>query len=79
MSFPVLHERAKGQTEFSIEAWGIYFATQTARLADVYPREHNVTQFTYLWKTVLRISGGISTHHQEYTQLCLQYLVLVKP
>jgi hypothetical protein len=25
------------------------------------------------------ISGGISTHHQEHTQLYLQYLVLVKP
>jgi len=23
--------------------------------------------------------GGISTHHQEHTQLYLQYMVLVKP
>ena len=27
----------------------------------------------------LHFSGGISTHHQEHTQLYLQYLVLVKP
>jgi hypothetical protein len=33
----------------------------------------------YFWKTALHVSGGISTHHQEHTQLYLQYLVLVKP
>ena len=30
-------------------------------------------------ETSLHVSGGISTHHQERTQLYLQYLVLVKP
>ena len=29
-------------------------------------------------KTVLHVSGGISTHHQEHIQLYLQHLVLVK-
>ena len=29
-------------------------------------------------ETALRVSGGISTHHQEHTQLYLRYLVLVK-
>jgi hypothetical protein len=29
-------------------------------------------------ETSLDVSGGISTHHQEHTQLYLQYLVLVK-
>ena len=33
----------------------------------------------YFWKTSLHVSGGIYTHHQEHTQLSLQYLVLVKP
>jgi len=37
------------------------------------------TQFIYFWKTALHVSGGISTHHQEHTQLYLQYLVHVKP
>ena len=36
-------------------------------------------KFIYFWKTSLHISGGISTHHQEHTQLYLQHLVLVKP
>jgi len=27
----------------------------------------------------LHVSGGTSTHHQEHTQLHLQYLALVKP
>jgi hypothetical protein len=36
------------------------------------------TVYLYL-KTALHVSGGISTHHQEHTQLYLQYLVLVKP
>ena len=27
-------------------------------------------------ETSLHVSGGISTHHQEHTQLYLQYLVL---
>jgi hypothetical protein len=34
----------------------------------------------YLYqKTALHVSGSISTHHQEHTQLYLQYLVHVKP
>ena len=34
----------------------------------------------YLYpETALHVSGGISTHHQEHTQLYLQHLVLVKP
>ena len=33
----------------------------------------------YLYqKTALHVSGSISTHHQEHTQLYLQYLVHVK-
>ena len=40
---------------------------------------HNITQFIYFWKTALHVSSSISTHHQEHTQLYLQYLVLVKP
>jgi len=45
----------------------------------LFPTRCNITQFIYLWKTALHISGGISTHYQEHTQLYLQYLVLVKP
>ena len=30
-------------------------------------------------ETALHVSGGVSTRHQEHTQLYLQYLVLVKP
>jgi hypothetical protein len=30
-------------------------------------------------ETALYVSGGISTHHQEHTQLYLQHLVLFKP
>jgi len=36
------------------------------------------TFYLYM-ETALHVSGGSSTHHQEHTQLCLQYLVLVKP
>ena len=46
---------------------------------DIFPTRCNITQFIYFWKTALHVSGGISTHHQEHTQLYLQYLVLVKP
>jgi len=45
----------------------------------VFPTRCKFTQFIYFWKTALPVSGGISTHHQEHTQLYLQYLVLVKP
>jgi len=34
--------------------------------------------YLYLEKA-LHISGRVSTHHQEHTQLYLQHLVLVKP
>ena len=30
-------------------------------------------------EAALHVSGGISTHHQEHTQLYLQHLALVKP
>jgi len=34
----------------------------------------------YLYQeTALHVSGGKSIHRQEHIQLCLQYLVLVKP
>ena len=36
------------------------------------------TDYLYL-ESALHVSGGISTHHQEHTQLYLQHLVLVKP
>ena len=42
-------------------------------------QQDTTLQFIYFWKTALHISGGISTHHQEHTQLYLQYLLLVKP
>jgi len=45
---------------------------------DIFPMRCNITQFIYFWKTALHVSGGISTHHQEHTQMYLQYLVLVK-
>ena len=46
---------------------------------DIFPTRCNITQFIYFWKTALHVSGGISTQHQEHTQLYLQYLVLVTP
>ena len=46
---------------------------------DIFPTRCNTTQIIYFWKTALRVSGGISIHHQEHTQLYLQYPVLVKP
>jgi hypothetical protein len=36
------------------------------------------TVYLYL-ETVLHVSGGTSTHHQEHTQLYLQHLVFVTP
>ena len=47
-------------------------------LFDIFPTGCNITQFIYFWKTALHVSGGISTHHQEHTQIYLQYLVFVK-
>jgi len=46
---------------------------------DIFPKRCNITHFIYFCKTDLHVSGGISTHHQEHTQLYLQYLVHVKP
>jgi len=46
---------------------------------DIFPTRCNITQFIYFWKTAIHVSGGISNHHQEHTQLYSQYLVLVKP
>ena len=46
---------------------------------DTFPTRCNITQFIYFWKSALHVSCGISTHHQQYTQLYLQCLVHVKP
>jgi len=46
---------------------------------DVFPTRCKIIQFIYFWKSALHVSGGISTHQQERTQLYLQYLVRVKP
>jgi len=35
--------------------------------------------FNLSLETALRVSDGISTHHQEHTQLYLQNLAFVKP
>jgi len=43
---------------------------------DIFPTRCNITQFICFWKTALDVSGVISTHHQEHTQLYLKYLVL---
>ena len=48
-------------------------------LYDIFPMRCNITQFIYFWKNALHFSGGISTHHQDHTQLYLQFLVLLKP
>ena len=45
---------------------------------DIFPTRSNIIQFIS-GKIALHVSGGNSTHHQEHTQLYLQYLVLVKP
>ena len=47
--------------------------------SDTFPTRCNITQSIYFWKTALHVSGSISPHHQEHTQLYLRYLVLVKP
>ena len=39
----------------------------------------HVSNMKLKYETALHVSGGISTHHQEHTQLYLQYLVLLKP
>jgi len=41
--------------------------------------QRDATIHIFFWKIALHVSGGISTHYQEHTQLYLQYLVLVKP
>ena len=46
---------------------------------DIFPTRCNITPFIYFWKTALHVSGGISKHHQEHTELYLQHLLLVKP
>jgi hypothetical protein len=41
-------------------------------------KKQRYTVYLYL-ETALHVSGGISTHHQEHIQLCLQDLVFVTP
>ena len=41
--------------------------------------QQDATLHSLSLETALQVSGGISIHHQEHTQLYLQYLVLVRP
>ena len=36
---------------------------------DIFPKRCNITQFIYFWKTAQHVSGAISTHHQDHTQV----------
>ena len=38
-------------------------------------------QTLHFWivETAVHVSGGVSTHHPEHTQMYLQHLTLVKP
>ena len=57
-----------------------YLSTWRRKIPFVmFQTRRNFTQFIYFWNTALHVSGGISNHHQEHTQLYLQYLVYVKP
>ena len=40
--------------------------------------QQDATLHSLYLETALHVSGGISTHHQEHTQLNLQHLVLVR-
>jgi hypothetical protein len=51
-------------------------------IVNIFQYVSNKMQFyiVYLYmETALRVSGGISTHHQERIQLYLQHLVFVTP
>ena len=67
------------QTQFVFFKFNVHGSVHCKYPFDIFPTICNITQFIYFWKTALHVSGGISTHHQENTQLYLQYLVLVKP
>jgi hypothetical protein len=43
----------------------------------IYSTICNATEFIYIWKLLLHVSGGTSTHHKERIQLYLQHLVFV--
>ena len=58
-----------------------YYITCVCVCVCVYYISNKMQRYTvYLYlETALHVSGAISTHHQEHTQLHLQHLVLVKP
>jgi hypothetical protein len=45
----------------------------------IYIQQDATLQILFYLETVLYVSGGASTHHQERKQLHLQHLVSVKP
>jgi hypothetical protein len=45
----------------------------------IYIQQDAMLQRLFYLETVLHVSGGTSTHHQERKQLSLQHLVLVTP
>ena len=46
--------------------WSIWYKHQLDIRFDIFPTRCNFTPFIYFWKTVLHVSGGIFTHHQEH-------------
>jgi hypothetical protein len=45
----------------------------------IYIQQDATLHSLFCLETALRVSGGISTHHQERKQLYLQHLVFVTP
>ena len=68
--FPVLNETLHIQFNVQGPVYRKYIL--------IYIRQ-DATLHSLFLETALHVSGGISTRHQEHTQLCLQHLVLVKP
>ena len=63
----------------SLPSFNVYGSVRRKYIPlDIFTTTCNITQFIYFRKTALHVSGGISTHHQEHTQLYVQYLVHVK-
>jgi hypothetical protein len=53
--------------------------TQYIKSVLIYIQEDATLHSLFYLETVLYVSGGISTHHQERIQLYLQHLVFVTP
>jgi len=79
VSYQPVHQKRRVQTANAGHTVGHNCKGKPRKHILIYIQQDAKLHSLFYVETVLHVSGGTSTHHQERKQLCLQRLVFVTP